>query len=207
MCFGGGGSNKAAAQQAAQAKAEEAARQERIVQGRSNIDNAFGQYNDAFYNKYKDDYTNYYAPQLDQQYSRSVDELTAALAGRGMLESSVGAEQMARLRETLADQKANIANQGMDAANALRAKVEQGKNDLYSLNEASADPAGINARAAASSASFAAPQAYSELGNVFASTLSPLLAFQTADQNSINPKLPWNNTLASGSGSSRKVTS
>lgn len=209
MCFGGGGGDGGAAEIAAQTKADEAARQARIIEGRSNIDKAFEQYNPAYYNKYKADYTGYYNPQIDEQYQRSIDELTAILAGKGLLESTAGAEKFGRLAQTAAEQRVAKANEANDAANQLLSKVQSGKNDLYNMNEAAADPASINARALASASSFAAPQAYTPLGNIFASALSPLTSYNSADANSVSPNLPWNKTtttLAGTNNSSGKVT-
>jgi hypothetical protein len=209
MCFGGGGGGDGGASEInAQAKADEAARQARIVEGRGKIDAAFGQYDQPFYDKYKTDYAAYYTPQLDQQYLQAVDELTARLAGRGMLESGVGAAKLGKLAQTVGENRTQVAAQANDASNSLRTKIESGKNDLYSLNEASADPASINARALASASSFAAPQAYTPLGNIFAGALTPLTNFNSADAGAVNPMLPWNkNTIASASGSgSGRVT-
>ncbi len=208
MCFGGGGGDGGAAQIAAQTKADEAARQAKIIEGRANIDKSFEQYNPAYYDQYKKAYTDYYNPQIDQQYGRSVDELTAVLAGKGLLESTAGAEKFGRLAQTAAEQRTAKTNEANDAANTLQTKVESGKNDLYNLNQAAADPAAINARALASASSFAAPQAFSPIGNLFASTLSPLTSFQSADANSVSPQLPWNQnkTSLAGTTGSGKVT-
>lgn len=186
MCMGGGGAGKAAAQQAEQAKAEEAARNARIAQGRSSIDNAFGQYNDDYYGNYKNSYTDFYNTDLDKQYTQAIDELTAALAGRGLLGSSYGNSQFAKLAETLGTNRTDVANRSIDAANSLKSKILQGKNDLYALNSSSADPESINSQALASAGSFAQPASFDALGNVFASALSPLIAYQAAKNNSIN---------------------
>lgn len=202
MCGGGKGGDGGAAERA---KAEEAARQAKIKEGQGLIDKAFAQYNDDYYNNYKGKYLDYYNADLDKQYSTAVDELTAQLAGRGMLESTSGAAQIAKLAETLSTQKSLIANQAGDEANNLRAKMESGKSDLYALNQSSADPAAINARALASAGSFVAPASFNPLASVFADVLSPVIASRYANSGSAKPASTQQSgvTLASAQGSGK----
>lgn len=149
------------------ARAEEAKRQARILEGQTGIDSAFTGFNDDFYNKYNSDYTGYYAPQLDDQYSEAVKRLTLQLAQSGNLTGSVGATQLSDLQKHYDTQKLSIANQGKSAVQALRSNIDGKKSQLYADNRASADP-GSSAAAAASAAQFLQPTAPSSpLANVF----------------------------------------
>mgnify|MGYP001004377967 FL=1 len=104
MCFGGKDNSR---QQAAQAQAEqaaaEAARQSRIREGQANIDTAFGQFDDNYFGNFQKSFTDFYNPQIADQYARAKDKLIAALAGRGTLESTVGAAKFGDLEKTKLD--------------------------------------------------------------------------------------------------------
>lgn len=205
MC-GGGGSAAAEARAAdARAKQEAADREARIKQGQAAIDTAFGQYNQPYYDKYSKSIVDYQQPELDRQSGLAGGKLAAALAAKGMLESTVGAQQFGDIGRVYADQSAQITNQAADSAKALQAKVEGQKSNLYALNQASADPASINAQAIGSSTAIAAPTATSPIGDVFSGTLAPYLAFQNAKLNS--PGQPYRSQapVATGAGSSRNV--
>lgn len=195
MCFGGGGGNAAASQAEADKKEmrqEEEKRQERIRLGQGEIDKSFSQFDPAYYDKFKTDYTGYYTPQIEQQYGIAKDKLAAVLAGRGTLDSTVGANKFAQLDKTKADSQVDIGNQSVDASNEIKKKVEDTKSNLYSLNQGAADPAGVSARAIGEASAIAAPRALSPLGQVFASVLQPLGTYNKADATSMQPKLPWN---------------
>jgi hypothetical protein len=201
-------SKKPAAQAAAQAaemKAEEEARQARIRQGQGIIDNSFSKFDDNYYGGYETAYKGYYNPQIEDQYSETADALTAALAGRGILESTVGAERFAKLAEKAADAKARVASEAVDARNSLRGKVEKTKTDLYSMNTSAADPSAIAARAAGEATALAAPQAYSELGQLFQAVLAPVAAYSSAASNSRGGLFGNSNPVPKGAGSSNYV--
>jgi len=207
MCFGGGKDNSAAiaAQQDAQMKADEAARQDKIKAGQSKIDEAFGQFNDPYFTGYQQTYTDYYRPQIADQYKEARGKLIAALAGRGVLNSSIGGNALARVEKQRADAEGAVANQAVDATNNLKGQVEQTKTNLYNLNRSAADPEGIAARATGEATAIAAPQALSPLGQVFASSIAPFVTFNNADRTSMAPQLPWNKYSTaplSGTGSS-----
>lgn len=206
MCGGGGGDGGAAAR-AEQQRAAEAARQGRIDAGQKEIDTAFEQFNDDYYGQRQTAYTDHYIPQLDQQYEQTLGKLRAALAGRGQLESSYGASEIAKLAEENAKQKTLIQDQGREAGNDLRRQVESEKSNLYSLNRSSADPDAMKTQAMGAAATISSPPAYSPLGQVFAGALDTLSSYNAADRNSVNPRLSWNQGggYASGRGSGRVV--
>lgn len=193
MCFG---SKNSAAKEAAAAREEtarrEAQRQAAITAGRGKIDSAFGQFNDGYFNDFQKAFTDNYNADLDRQHSTAVDKMIAALAGRGLTASTVGANRMGDLTRTYQDERAAIGNRAVDAANQLRGDIENQKTSLYGINESIANPDAIAARATAASTAVKAPTAYSPLGEVFASALQPISAFVSADRNSVNPRLPFN---------------
>jgi hypothetical protein len=208
MCFGGdsgAAARQAEADRQAMRKQEEE-RQANIRAGQGKIDEAFAQFDQPYYDKYKTDYTGFYTPQVENQYGIARDKLIATLAGKGTLDSTVGANKFAQLDKTRADTETDIGNQAADASNDLKKRVEDTKSNLYSINQSAADPAGASARAIGEASAIVAPRALSPLGNVFASVLAPLGAYNKADATSMQPKLPWNQNAGfaplSGRGSS-----
>lgn len=128
-------------------KAEEA-RQQQILQGRSSIDQAFSGFDDNYFNSAAQRYSAAYLPQLEEDRLKSVDKLKAALAGRGTLESTVGVNAFADVEKRAANERAAISSRGSDFAEALRAKVNASKGQMYDANATGADPSGWAARAA-----------------------------------------------------------
>lgn len=207
MCFGGGSNSAAedAERQRKKLEKQERERQANIKAGKGKIDTAFGQFDDSYYDAYKGDYTGYYFPQIDSQFGDATAKLTAALAGRGMLESTPGINAIGDLTETYNTQRTGIANEAQDAAQKLRANVENNKSDLYALNLSAADPEAANTLAQGRAASLAAPPATSPLTQVFAAALQPYLNYQSASQNRAGAPYQSRVTTASGSGSGRVV--
>lgn len=207
MCFGGGsrgGGQKAQAAAIDPAKEvldREDTRQANVNIGKANIDTNFKQFDDAYYGKYKDAYKGNYIPQIEKQYTSAVGKMIAALAGRGMDRSSVGAAKQGELAEDYVDAKTTIAGEADTAANTLRTNVEGAKSNLYALNSASADPAAANAQALGQAKTLVAPPQYSPLGEVFASALQPFNNYQAAQNNTPlrTYSSPFNTAKKSGS--------
>lgn len=203
MCFG---SNNQAADEANKAAQEtkdrEAKRQKDIGQGKTNIDSAFARFDPAYYQGYQNDYTGYYNPQLDDQFKTASAKTIAALAGRGTLESTAGNAKQGELQTQYDTARTGIANEAVDAANKLKGNVENTKTDLYSLNQASADPEAMGARAVGQATSLVAPPTTSPLGQVFASFLQPFANYQSGWQNRSGPSYssPYGTPSYSGSG-------
>ena len=181
----------------------EVSRQNDINLGRIGIDKSFSKFNDDYYKGYQKDYTDFYNPQLDRQFGEVVDKTTAALAGRGMLESTVGGNAFGDLTRQQTEARTNIANEGVDASNKLRGSVENAKSSLYSLNEASANPQAVNAQAVGQASALVAPPTYDPLGQVFASAIGTLGNYQQAKQNT--PTKSYKSPYASGYGSGKVV--
>ncbi|MEM8773840.1 MAG: hypothetical protein AAGF53_02340 [Pseudomonadota bacterium] len=202
MCGGGDGG---ASDRAEQAKAEERAREQRVLQGQRNIDAAFTQFDNAYYDDYAQSIFDFQTPAVQEEYDRTRGQIAAALAGRGNLESSYAANTMGRLGTELADTFAQIQDAAENESQNLRGRVEAQKSDLYALNQASADPASISNQAIGAATSLAAPNPVSEIGSVFTDFLAPVITYRTARNNSAPPRQQSNAPVASGSGSGRIV--
>lgn len=188
MCFGGGGSSSPAPASngptATSLQNDANAQQAKIAAGEKNIDSAFGQFNEPYFTGYENTYDDYYNPQVDQQYKDAEGTLESGLARNGVSNSSVAASQIGKLFQNYTNQKATIANQGVDAANQLRTQVNNAKTNLYALNRSAADPAEASTQAQADATSLVAPQTFTPLGNLFASFVAPYTAYANAYNNS-----------------------
>lgn len=149
------------------AAAAEAARQGRIAQGQTAIDDAFSGFNDDFYTNYGNTYTGYYSPQLDDQYKDAVKRLTLQLAQSGNLTGSVGATQLADLQKYYDQQNLAITNQSNAAMQQLRGNIDNRKSVLYADNRAAADPGSASAAAASAAQALQPTAPSSPLANVF----------------------------------------
>lgn len=184
---------------AASMEIREMKRQHAIDLGKAAIDNRFNKFDDKYFKKYRGDYTGYYNPQVEEQYNKTGDKLAATLADRGMLESSVGNASRTDLTSEYGKAKQNIANEALDASNKLRSQVESSKSNLYSINEASADPMGVNAQAVGASTALVAPPQYSPLGQIFVNALQPFANTMSGLQS--NPSRNYvSNYSTTGSG-------
>lgn len=174
-------------------------RQHAIDLGKISIDQNFKKFDPGYFKDYRKDYTGYYNPQVEDQFNKTDDKLTATLADRGMLESSVGNASHADLFKDYGQAKTNIANEALDASNKMRGQVQTAKSNLYSLNEASADPMGVNAQAVGQATALVAPPTYSPIGSLFTAALSPFLQYQQAANNAPTRNYTSNYTT-NGSG-------
>ena len=185
MCFPKKDKSAAIAAQAEkETKEREAKRQADIKAGNVKIDDAFAQYNPGYYNQFKTTYAGNYNPEIDKQYESATGKMTAALAGRGMIDSSLAANKFGEALATKNEARARVANDAEVAAGDLKGKVAARKSDLYSLNQAAADPEGISAQAVGAATALTAPPAYSQLGQVFADVLAPFGQYMNARNNS-----------------------
>jgi len=213
MCFGGDDSADQARYDAQVTKneqrAEEEARQARILQGQGNIDQAFSQFGPDYYKTFQDSAVAAQSPQIEEQYARAKDKATALLAGRGILKSNIAGNALGDIEKTRATTLGQIANDAVTQANNLRSAVEKQKTDLYTLNTAAGDPGAIGNRAIGEATALVAQPATSTLGDIFGSTVNALGSAAKADAYS-----PYGGRIASmfgtpptsGSGSGRVYT-
>lgn len=187
--FGGG--NDAAAQQLAASQAQstallkklddqQAEREKNITAGQSAIDDAFSQFNDNYYTNYQNAYLNANNPDLDYQFSQANDKLKAALAARGVDNSSISGNAFADLSKTYNDKQSDIAGAAADATNSLKNKVSSAKSNLYAVNSEAADPSLAASQAAAQSTALTALPTSSSVGDVFSSLLAPFTNYVKA---------------------------
>ena len=194
MCVGGGSAKRAAAQQ----RADEEARQARIAQGRQSIDDTFNStYNDDFFNNIGKTYTDYYNPQVDQQYEDTKKKLTFNLGRQGILGSTEAGDQFKKLEDKYGQERQNIANNALQAGQTARGNVEQQRNQLYSINNSTADPAAAAASAQNALKNITTQPSLTSLGNLFAEFLnnaSAPAASVAAAQNTSLPGFNFSNT-------------
>ena len=174
MCLGGGGGDDYLREQYEQQKAEEAARQARITEGKDAISTAFAGYDDQFYADRAQDYVDYATPQIEDQYKNAMRDLTNALARSGNLQSSVGAERRADLMRRYDDAVVDAARRGQGYASDTRAALANVESNLQSQNASLADPTLIASMAASNSAAASALPDYSPLGQIFEGVTSGL---------------------------------
>lgn len=137
MCGGGGSKGDGGAAE------RERQRQANIQSGYNQIQSIFGGFNDDFYNQRSAAYTDYANPQLDEQYSKALENLTYSLSRNGRLDSSVAGERKAKLQKDYDLRKTEITDRGMQYGNDARSAVERSRADLVSLNSNLANPATI----------------------------------------------------------------
>lgn len=194
MCGGGGSAKRAAAQQ----RADEEARQARIAQGRQSIDDTFNStYNDDFFNNIGKTYTDYYNPQVDQQYEDTKKKLTFNLGRQGILGSTEAGDQFKKLEDKYGQERQNIANNALQAGQTARGNVEQQRNQLYSINNSTADPAAAAASAQNALKNITTQPSLTSLGNLFAeffNNASAPAASVAAAQNTSLPGFNFSNT-------------
>lgn len=200
---------QAAAEQA-RLEAERQRTNDNIAGGRSAIDSAFSQFDDNYFNNVANSWVAQQNPQIDDQYNRARDKLTAHLAGQGTLSSSIGANRMAELAERAAGARASAANAGRDFAQSIRGNVQQTRDQLYSANTGAVDPNQLGTQATGSATTLARGASTTpapSVGDLFSSLLPPVVNAFTANQNSSRPFRIGVQASAptSGAGSSRVI--
>lgn len=176
MCFpggNGGGSDELLAEYERQ-RAEEEARQNRIAQGKQEIENAFLGYDDDFYSGISTDYMDYATPQIEDQYEDALKQLRVSLARSGNLDSSLRTDRIARLNERNADAYVDAQRQGENYANQVRGNLNTVKSNLLQQNQSLADPSLIASMAANQSYTASQMPAYNPIAQLFDSVTSGL---------------------------------
>jgi hypothetical protein len=187
------------------ARREEEQRQARIGEGRANIDQEFGQFNDDFYSGYQDDYLSYYNPQAQDQYKTSREKLMLSLAESGNINAGAGAEALGKLDKSYETSRGDIASQAADAANQRRNEIEGVRSELYSQNRAAADPSSAAAQAAARSGGLIDAPAYSPIGDLFGQLLTQYAVNRAGGQRREETRTPAPLFSPGGSSSARVV--
>lgn len=157
------------AKEARIARAEEAARQERIRQGTQRIGTIFdSNFNDQFFDGRRQAYIDYATPQVEDQFADAQKQLTFALARGGNLNSSVRGEKAGELQQRFDLTKQEVADKGLSYANEARANVENARSDLVGMLNATGDAEGAASSAISRAATLSQPMAFSPLTQLFA---------------------------------------
>lgn len=152
---------------ASEAAKAEAARQERIKQGLSGVNEAFAGFTPTFYDQRAQAYVDYALPQLASQYQTTRNQLLQNLSSRGLLKSTAGKQQMSTLEKQSQSARQQIAEGGRAQSMELQRGVEDRRNSIIGQLYQSADPAGARASAVGTAASFTQPSAFAPLVNMF----------------------------------------
>lgn len=160
---------------------EETARQGRITEGQTKINEAFAQFTPDYYKKFQDSAVAAQSPQVEDQYAKAKDKAAAILAGRGVLKSNIAGNALGDVEKTRATTLGQIANDAVTQANNLRSAVEKQKTDLYTLNTSAGDPTAMANRAIGEATALVAQPQTSTLGDIFGATIGALGTAAKAD--------------------------
>lgn len=128
-------------QQAAEARQKENLRQARLNQGKTSIDQIFGNENfgDPFYEKYRKAELDYTTPQLAEQFSEANRTSEADLARAGLLRSGAAGWVQGKLRNqnevNLAGLKSKADTDTADLRKSIAAQQQQAYNQLYATED------------------------------------------------------------------------
>lgn len=165
---------------AALARQAEEERQQRINEGRRDIDAKFSTFDSNFYDQRARDYEGYAMPHLAQQTRDTRNTLAASLARRGLLNSGAAIQGQASLDRTATQKRQEIADAGLNEANKLRGQVEDQRTTLTNQLVASGDPSAASSAALTSAANLKRPSAFAPLGNFFSDWVDTYRANQNA---------------------------
>jgi len=158
----GGSNNQQIAfqqQQAAEARQKENLRQARLNQGKTAIDQIFGNENfgDPFYEKYRKAELDYTLPQLTQQYGEAKRTSEADLARAGLLRSGAAGWVQGKLAEQQGVNEAGLRSKADTDTAELRKSIAAQQQQAYNQLYATEDPT-VAANTAATSAANAQMQ-------------------------------------------------
>ncbi len=122
------------------AQQQEADRQSRIRQGMTRIDGAFGGFDDNYFRNFATANNEVNMPQVEEQYGDAQKDLTFKLARAGTLNSSTAANNTADLAKQNARARAQVLQQGDQAAANLRSRVASEKDALRQQLYATSSP-------------------------------------------------------------------
>lgn len=197
MCFGGGGGSSQAAaaqaqatqqqnqileQQAQQTQADADARQAAITQGQQNINNAFSQFDDNWFNQISQNYKNYAQPQLDDQYGVAKNNVTYSLARNGTTNSSMAGYQFGQLAKEYGINQDQIDSTADNYANNARANVNSQKQAVEDQLDSTANADQANTSALSAAASIGQQPTFSPLGNLFTNVSAAAAQAKLASQ-------------------------
>lgn len=128
---------KQAQDQADRQTAYDTGRAQNLAEGTQQINDAFGQFNDAYFNKYAQDYMSKVGDQVDYQKDLATKATSFDMARQGLTDSQAHVNQLGLLDETAGRTLADQTAQAQTQANSLRDSVTGAKNNLMSQLQAS----------------------------------------------------------------------
>lgn len=158
--MGGGGGDGGA-------RKMEIERQARMKQGIDRVNSTFDQFGDDFYDERQRAYVDYATPYLNEQYQQQAKASAADLVRKGLRLSSAAVDRGSSLKREMARKQAEIADQGMGAANDLRAEVEQTRSNLINQAISGADPSSVSSAALAQAGAMQKPSSFGQIGTFF----------------------------------------
>jgi len=157
---------------AAELRAAEERRQANIMAGQGEIANAFGQFNDDFYNQRAQSYLDFANPQLERQYQDQQRALVAALTRSGNLNSSTRAELMGKLQREYDEGKLQLANSARTYSDQARASTDAARARLTESNFMLADPGSVRTAAQAEASGLSINPNFQNLGSLLSNLSS-----------------------------------
>jgi len=199
MCGSGGGNNS----EAEEARKREDERQAKIRDGREQIDQNFGQFDDNYFSGRRQSYLDYAKPQFDDQLTDASKSLLAALSRSGLSDSSIAANRREKLAKMTGTKEREIEDKALDFENSARKAVNSAQTDLYAQNANTADPMLAANTSMNRAQTLTSLPAYSPLGALFEGVTSGLAT--QADLERRGQAKYGNVLFGSGSGGSGTV--
>lgn len=111
-------------------------RAQNLSQGTQQINDAFAQFNDDYFNKYAQSYMDQVNDQIGYQKDQATKQTSFDMARAGLTNSQAHVNQLGLIDETAGRTIADQTQQAQDAANQLKTNLAASKNDL--LNQLTA---------------------------------------------------------------------
>lgn len=201
MCLGGGGPDPAE-----EARKEQQAREAKIRLGMGNINGAFSQFDDSWFNGRRQAYLDFSLPQLEDQYGKARQSLIYALARGGNLQSSIGAGKLGDLKTQYETNKQQLQSQADAVANQARQDVIQQRSALIDQLNSTADANAAQTEAMNRARLLTASPTFSALGQLFQNVTAGLASAAPASGYA-GAASPIFQSAASGASGSQRIVS
>jgi len=172
---------------AADNRALEAQKQAKIDAEVSNINNAFGGYNDNYFQGVSRAYMNHYQPELAKQYKTARERLIYAQPGGG--QGSAYNQALADLDEENSKRLADLQNNASSYASDYRRNIEGERSSLINMASLNSGSGAAAQQAINTAKSLATPPAFSALGDLFAKFAGNAALANQAQTNAKNSKI------------------
>ncbi len=167
---------------AGEAQKAEDKRQAAIRQGTRQVNQAFGGFNQDFYNKRRQAYIDYAMPQLSDQFTQTRNQVGFGLANKGLTQSSTAGKQWSDVFRQAQTSKQGIADAATAQSQDLAKQVELQRQNLLGQLYTTADPASASQQAISTAAGFQAPSTFAPLVNQFSGLLNQYYISQLLNQ-------------------------